>query len=419
MMMQKKTAINYDFLDDIISIESYKEDGKIECSNRIAEELTSIGFKVNIHTGYGAPIIYASYEAKADKDVLFYMHYDVKPAGDIRLWNTFPFKLHYDVEKDKFYGRGTGDDKGQIYATVMGIKKAILSGRLLNYNITLMVEGDEESGSSHLEKFIEEKMGDRLYDKVIVLDSHWLMDKPVIFLGCRGQLDVTIAYNDERMSNSYHAGNFGGICKGACSYLLRVMDKFLTEAENIINSFNVDDKAYIYDDIHANIKDDLTNGINAYEIKNSVSMTYYSSGDAKRSLIPKVAIARIDVRYVNVKVVEEILELLDNYSGTYEITYEIKQREDGFYNNADIQEINFIKDIIEEVTSLEVKVEKYCGAYLPLNKMRAINGDIYVIPLAQSDENNHAPNENIAVDNVLYGIEIINRILTCKLDSVK
>lgn len=144
-------------------------------------------------------------------------------------------------------------------------------------------------------------------------------------------------------------------------------------------------------------------------------MTYYSSGDAKRSLIPKVATARIDVRYVDVKVVEEILELLDNYSSIYGITYDIKQRADGFYNSADTQEISLIKDIIEKVTSLEVKVKDYCGAYLPLNKMQAINGIIYVIPLAQSDENNHAPNENIAVDNVLYGIEIINRILTYKL----
>lgn len=420
-MMQKKTAINYDFLEDIISIESYKEDGKTECSNRIAEELTSIGFKVNIHTDYGAPIIYASYNAKADKDILFYMHYDVKPAGEISAWNTSPFKLHYDAKKNKFYGRGTGDDKGQIYAAVMGIKQAILSGEPLNYNINLVVEGNEESGSPGLEAFVEKEMGSRLYDKVIVLDSHWLMDSPVIFLGCRGQLDATIAYDDERMSNNYHAGNFGGIYKGACRYLLGVMDKFLAEAENIIDNANVDgevDKVDMYDGIHAineADKADITNATKTYDIKNAVSMTYYSSGDAKRSLIPKVATARIDVRYVDVKVVEEILELLDNYSSIYGITYDIKQRADGFYNSADTQEISLIKDIIEKVTSLEVKVKDYCGAYLPLNKMQAINGIIYVIPLAQSDENNHAPNENIAVDNVLYGIEIINRILTYKL----
>lgn len=404
--MQKKTAINYDFLEDIISIESYKEGGKIECSNRIAEELTSIGFKVNIHIGYGAPIIYASYNANADKDILFYMHYDVKPAGDISFWNTSPFKLHYDVKKNKLYGRGTGDNKGQIYAVVMGNKQAILSGKSLNYNINLVMEGDEESGSPGLEAFVENEIGCRPYDKVVVFDSHWLMDSPVIYLGCRGQLDATISYDDERMNNNYHAGNFGGIYKGACRYLLGVMEKFLSEAEIIIDSVNA---ASTVD------KADITNATKTYDIKNAVSITYYSSGDAKRSLIPKTATARIDVRYVDVKVVEEILELLGKYSSTYGITYDIKQREDGFYNRTDIQEISIMKDIIEEVTSLEVKVKDYCGAYLPLNKMQAISGDIYVIPLAQTDENNHAPNENIAVDNVLYGIEIVNRILTYKL----
>ena len=402
----KKIATNYDFLKDIISIESYKENDKIKCSNRIAKELASIGFKVNVRTGYGSPIIYASYNAKTDKDILFYMHYDVKPAGDISAWNTFPFKLHYDAKTDKFYGRGTGDDKGQIYAAVMGIKQAILSGEPLNYNINLLIEGDEESGSPGLETFVKKEIGSKFYDKVVVLDSHWLMDNPVIFLGCRGQLDVTIAYDDERMSNDYHAGNFGGIYKGACRYLLRVMDKFLAEAENIIDSFN------IVGDV---VKNDITNAIVTYDVKNAISMTYYSSGDAKRSLIPKAATAKIDIRYVNVHVVKEILKLLDNYSNTYGIIYDINQREDGFYNRGNIQEISLIKHIIEKVTSLEVKVKDYCGGYLPLYKMREINGNIYVIPLAQTDENNHAPNENISVDNVLYGVEIISKILTYKL----
>jgi len=121
-----------------------------------------------------------------------------------------------------------------------------------------------------------------------------------------------------------------------------------------------------------------------------------------------MAVARIDVRYVDVKVLDNLIELLDYYSNVYGITYTIRQRADGFHNDANEH------DIIENVTALKVVVRDYCGAYLPLNKLKMINVCIYVIPLAQTDENNHAPNENISLDNVIYGINIIKTILTCK-----
>lgn len=73
-----------------------------------------------------------------------------------------------------------------------------------------------------------------------------------------------------------------------------------------------------------------------------------------------------------------------------------------------------LKLILCNVTGLDTRIVNYCGAYLPLNKMENINGIKYVIPLAQTDENNHAPNENISVDNVQFGIEIVNRILLNK-----
>lgn len=172
--------------------------------------------------------------------------------------------------------------------------------------------------------------------------------------------------------------------------MLAVLNLFMTDAEKLINRANSN---------------------NTDTIKNAISMTYFSSGDAKRSLIPKVAISKIDIRYIDVSVAKNIIELLNCYVESYGITYDIKQREDGFYNKANMSDVNKIRSIIEDVTSLNVIIQDYCGAYLPLNKMKDIAGVKYVVPLAQTDENNHAPNENIAIDNLLYGIEIINRIL--------
>lgn len=140
---------------------------------------------------------------------------------------------------------------------------------------------------------------------VIVFDSHWLMDKPVIYLGCRGQLDITIVYDDKSMQGNYHAGNFGGIYSGAGRYLVSTLDLFLKDAEKII---------------------DDANWFNEDAIKNAISLTYFSTGDAHRSLIPKEAIARMDIRYIDKTVADGIEEHLNQYTNKYGITYNMKQR---------------------------------------------------------------------------------------------
>lgn len=392
--MQKKTAISYEFLEDIISIKSYNVDEKIKCCNRISDELSSMNFEVSVFKDYGAPIIYAEYACKAEKSVLFYMHYDVKPAGDIKAWKTDPFKLHYDEKQNKLYARGAGDDKGQIYSVIMGIKNTITSNEQLNYNIDVLIEGDEENSSPGILTFSRRELKNKKYDMVIVFDSHWLMDEPVIYLGCRGQLDITVSYDDKLMQSNCHAGNFGGIYNGAGRYLLSVMDLFLEDAQKII---------------------DNANGSNRDVSKNAISLTYFSTGDIHRSLIPKEAIAKIDIRYIDKKVADDIEGLLSKYTNQYRITYNVKQKEDGFFNEADSKQINMLKTILFNVTGLNARVVNYCGAYLPLNKMKSINGIKYVIPLAQADESNHAPNENISLDNIQFGTEIVNRILLSKL----
>ncbi len=392
--MQKKTAISYEFLEDIISIKSYNMDEKIKCCNRISEELSSMNFEVNVFKDYGAPIIYAEYDCKTEKNILFYMHYDVKPAGDIKAWKTDPFKLHYDEKQNKLYARGAGDDKGQIYSVIMGIKNTITSNEQLNYNIDVLIEGDEENSSPGILTFSKRELKNKKYDMVIVFDSHWLMDEPVIYLGCKGQLDITVSYDDELMQSNCHAGNFGGIYNGAGRYLLSIVDLFLEDAQKII------------DNVNGSIEDIS---------KNAISLTYFSTGDIHRSLIPKEAIAKIDIRYIDKEVADDIEVLLSEYTSKYRITYNVKQKQDGFFNEANSKQINMLKNILFNVTGLNVRVEKYCGAYLPLNKMKSINGIKYVIPLAQTDESNHAPNENISLDNIQFGTEIVNRILLSKL----
>lgn len=388
-MMQKKIVINYEFLEEIIRIKSYDSDGKNKCADRISDELEQIGFDVKIFKGYGAPIIYAEYVVGAEKNILFYSHYDVKPEGNINEWRTNPFEPYFNSEEGRIYARGSGDDKGQIYATIMGIKNAISKKEKIQYNISLLIEGDEESGSNGLCDFSKKELSDKFYDTVIINDSHWLNDNPVIYCGCRGQLDIKLKYTVTHMKENYHAGNYGGLYNGAARDFISILKSILQKIDIIIEQ-EPTTKEYF---------------------GNAASLTYISSGDEKRSLIPKKAIARIDVRYNNRNIVKSIENVLDKIARRYGIEYEFMQNEEGFFNLPDERFISKAKAIIDDVTGLNTKIIDYCGAYLPLNKLKNVCGIKYIIPFAQSDECNHSPNENIAITNLVYGIEIIEKLL--------
>ncbi len=76
-------------------------------------------------------------------DVLFYGHYDVQPADQVR-WSSPPFQL--DGRDGYVYGRGVTDNKGPILATLFAVSE-LYEQRKLRCNVCFVIEGEEESGS--------------------------------------------------------------------------------------------------------------------------------------------------------------------------------------------------------------------------------------------------------------------------------
>lgn len=74
--------------------------------------------------------------------------------------------------------------------------------------------------------------------------------------------------------------------------------------------------------------------------------------------------------------------------------------------------IDKVQSIIKSVTTKEPLIKNYSGAYLPMRKLNDIKGRKYVIPFAQADEHNHAPNENISLEHISYGTDIIKNLIT-------
>ena len=118
------------------------------------------------------PLVYADWmHAPGKPTVLCYGHYDVQPADPLEEWKSPPFEP--DVRDGNIYGRGTADDKGQMYMHVKAIEA--LARREWNtlplVNVKFLVEGEEEVGGESIAKYVAENPEKLKADVALVSDT--------------------------------------------------------------------------------------------------------------------------------------------------------------------------------------------------------------------------------------------------------
>ncbi len=123
------------------------------CAEWVRRKLHAIGLAAQVHATAGHPIVIARNEHRhGRRTVMIYGHYDVQPADPLELWTSPPFEPR--VHDDVVFARGATDNKGQILAHILGIEETIRERGELPVNLIVLVEGEEEIGSAHLEEFL-------------------------------------------------------------------------------------------------------------------------------------------------------------------------------------------------------------------------------------------------------------------------
>ena len=117
------------------------------------------------------PYVYGDWlHAPGAPTVLVYGHYDVAPPGPADLWTSPPF---LPVEKKgRLYGRGTADDKGGFLAWVAAASAYLGATGRLPVNLRLVIEGEEEVGSTHLAEFLARYRSKLDADVVVLSDTY-------------------------------------------------------------------------------------------------------------------------------------------------------------------------------------------------------------------------------------------------------
>src|SRR5678815_3488808 len=123
------------------------------CAEWLAAKLRAMGLMTALHPTAGHPIVVAKNAHVAGRrTVMIYGHYDVQPVDPLALWDSPPFEPR--VADGYVFARGSADNKGQHFAHVLGIEETLRENRELPVNLILLIEGEEEIGSEHLEGFL-------------------------------------------------------------------------------------------------------------------------------------------------------------------------------------------------------------------------------------------------------------------------
>ena len=157
----------------------------------LQKRLAGWGFAVEVHPTTSHPIVYAEIGPKDAKFTwLLYGHYDVYPADEKQEgWRTRPFEPV--VEGDRVWGRGAGDNKGQHLAMLNAIALYRELHGELPIRVKVILEGDEETGSVPLPKFIEANRARLGADLCCYSDGPMFPnDQPVLLMGVRGNLGL-------------------------------------------------------------------------------------------------------------------------------------------------------------------------------------------------------------------------------------
>lgn len=227
-------------LAELISVKTESQNNECNLENyydqNIIPMLVKMGFKCKVMENPLSKaniILFAERIENAEfSTILTYGHGDVV-LGQDSCWDNglSPYKL---IEKDnRYYGRGTADNKGQHLINIKALYSLLSVQKKLGFNFKILFEMGEEIGSPGLKAFCQQNKELLKADVFIASDGPRISQKiPTIFTGSRGGINFDLSVN--LRDNAHHSGNFGGILKDP-SIILSHAIASITDARGQIN----------------------------------------------------------------------------------------------------------------------------------------------------------------------------------------
>ncbi len=412
----------------------------------------------------------------AERTIGLYVHYDGQPVDPSQWaeppWSPTLFSAAIedggeprpwpepgeDIDPEwRLYARSAGDDKAPIGALFAALDALKASNIPLSSNIKFFFEGEEEAGSPHLERYIAAHRAKLEVDLWLICDGPVHQSRrPQLVFGVRGftGLEMTVYGADSYL----HSGHYGNWAPNPALRLAQLLASMKDDDGRVLIDQFYDSVEPIGDaerqaiaalpDFDAELRREL--GLAASEMKNAPlaerlllpslnlrGLVSATVGASARNVIPTQATASLDIRLVKGNDPEEMLDLVEAHirSQGYHIVSDDPdaetrlahakiakvRRQTGYRAARTALDLPVVQPVIraaeraagERTSEDGLILMPSLGGSLPLYLFSDhLAKPVVIVPMANHDNNQHAPNENLRLANLWYGIDLLAAILT-------
>jgi acetylornithine deacetylase/succinyl-diaminopimelate desuccinylase-like protein len=411
--------------------------GMGECAALVGRMLEARGFEVEVVATHGAPVVFAERSGRANRTLLFYNHYDVQPPEPLELWTSPPFQP--EIRDGKLFARGASDDKGHIMCRLAAIDAFLEMDGELPCNVKFIIEGEEETASTHLHEFILDHL-DLLKSDACIWEFGGVDHEgiPIQYAGLRGICYVELSVRTA--SQDAHSGLGGSIFPNAAWRLTWALNSLKGPDEHIrIPGFydrvlpptprelellsKLPDPAERYKaeyGLQGFIKG-LTGGLELEReaiFSPTCTICGISSGyegPGTKTVQPSTAMAKVDFRLVPNQDPEEILLLLRNHldqEGFEDVEMTYLGGEPPARTDLDDPFLQLVAEAAREVYGQPQRVVPFSGGSGPNHPfIRDLKLPVATAGVGYPGANVHAPDEHLVIENFVQGTRHTARIL--------
>lgn len=406
-----------------------------ETAQMVATRLRQLGAAVQVLPVPGGPPVVFGEIGDGPRTLMIYDHYDVQPPEPLELWHVPPFSA--EIRDGKMYGRGTSDNKGNFMSRVQAVEAWLATRGPLPLKIKFVVEGEEETGSPHLAAFAA------AHRDILAADGClWesggkdINERFIITLGLKGicylEMEVKTANRDLHSAYATIVPDAAWRLVWALS-TMKTPDDFITvaglmdhvappsaEAEALLRQIPFDEARMRADwDIAA-----FNRHLSGYELlkkhlfEPTCTICGFLSGytgPGSKTVLPNVAMAKIDFRLVPDLTPAIVLDLLRKHLDAHGFSDVIIRQSDG--------ERPALSPVNSPLTQASIAAAKAVYGQDPVvYPLMAGSGPMY--PLCQAmgipttsggagyaGANTHAPDENIRMTDYWQAIRYVAELI--------
>lgn len=423
---------------------TYEQDSR-RTAEWLCDYMNKIGLKTTLWETPGLPVVFGTHlKAGSNRPtLLIYHHYDVQPVDPLDLWKSDPFKPV--IRNNQVFARGAVDNKGQCFYSLTALKAFLLLAHDFDFNIKVIIEGEEESGGRGTAAILKQKEAELKADHLLVVDFDIPnLTTPGITLGMRGLVALNVVCKNS--SIDLHSGVHGGIALNPN----RALVSMLSAMWNADGTVRI---PHFYDEVKSLSKEHLSFvdmsfdmkqyqksfGVKAFCTENGFSVKESNwlrpvleingisggySGAGFKTVIPSQSSAKISCRLVPdqdpEKIGKNIADFLKSQAPQgIEVKVDLHHGAPAYRSGLDSFIVKTAALAYEEIFGKPCKY-LFCGASVPIvvDLARASKAEVAMIGVGLADDDIHAPNEHFGLDRFELGYLIIGRILA-RLSTMK